>query len=131
MPPLSKKVHNGCKGLCCGIQLAPSDQSAEVAQQIHPLLYSASDAARRLGVSESTVWRLLGEEEIYPTYVRRRTMISEAELQRYVAESTMRPREQETPIADKTQTEMTENLVGESTIDDTATNDSKYTFDKR
>jgi excisionase family DNA binding protein len=81
-----------------------------------PLLYSANNAARRLDVSESTIWRLVAEKKLYPTYVRGRTMISEAELQRYVAESTVRPREAQ--IANKTRKEAAENRAHESTQND-------------
>jgi len=59
---------------------------------MEPLLHTVPKAAGRLGVSESTVWRMIGAKELSPTRVRGRTMISEAELQRYVAESTTRPR---------------------------------------
>jgi hypothetical protein len=68
-------------------RLAPSEVSATPAR----LLHTVPHAAVRLDASESTVWRLLAEKKLYPTYVRGRTTISEAELQHYVEDSTVRP----------------------------------------
>jgi excisionase family DNA binding protein len=95
-----------------------NSDSSDAARPFDPLLYSVNDAARRLGVSVSTVWRLLAEKKLYPTYVRGRTMISEAELQRYVAESTVRQRVKETPIAGATRKARAQNRVHESAQDD-------------
>lgn len=85
---------------------------------MQPLLHAVPRAAKRLDVSESTVWRLVAEKKLYPTYVRGRTMISEAELQRYVAESTVKPQGKAACISDNTPKETPENRVRESTQDD-------------
>jgi hypothetical protein len=53
-----------------------------------PLLHPVPRAAERLGVSESSIWRLLRLGKLHPTCVLGRTMISEGELQRLVAETT-------------------------------------------
>lgn len=47
-----------------------------------PLLHSIWDAADRLGISESTVWRLIRQGKLRATRLRGRTLLSEAELQR-------------------------------------------------
>lgn len=57
-----------------------------------PLLYTVPQAGQRLGVSESSIWRLLRLGRLRPTCVLGRTMISEGELQRLVTEATS-PRE--------------------------------------
>ena len=57
-----------------------------------PLLHPVPHAAARLGVSESSIWRLIQEGTLRPTCVLGRTMISESELQRLVAEAT-KPRQ--------------------------------------
>ena len=49
-----------------------SSESDELARQIRPLLYSITDGAQRLGVSERTLWRLVEEQKVYPTYVHAR-----------------------------------------------------------
>jgi len=64
-----------------------------------PLLHSVRQAAQRLGVSESSIWRLLQMGELYPTSVLGRTLISEAELLRLVADATTaRSRSPQLPI---------------------------------
>jgi excisionase family DNA binding protein len=85
-----------------------------------PLLHSVPGAAKRLDVSESTIWRLVAERKLHPTHVRSRTMISEVELQRYVAASTVRPREKAAPISDNTLKETAETRARETTQDDVA-----------
>jgi Helix-turn-helix domain len=57
-----------------------------------PLLHPVQRAAERLGVSESSIWRLLRLGKLHPTCVLGRTMISEGELQRLVTETT-KPRQ--------------------------------------
>jgi excisionase family DNA binding protein len=47
-----------------------------------PLLHSIWAAASRLGVSESTIWRLIRQGKLQPTRILGRTLLSEAELQR-------------------------------------------------
>lgn len=54
----------------------------------HPLLHTVPEAAERLRVSESSIWRLLRLGKLCATSVLGRTMISEAELLRFVAEAT-------------------------------------------
>ena len=87
---------------------------------MQPLLHPVPKAAKRLDVSESTVWRLVAKKKLYPTYVRGRTMISEAELQRYVAESTVKPHEKAASVSGDTLKETAENRVRESTQDEVA-----------
>jgi predicted DNA-binding transcriptional regulator AlpA len=68
-----------------------------------PLLRTVPRAAERLGVSESTVWRLIRLRQLNPTCVLGRTMVSEEELQRFVAEAT-KPRQ--TPLQSITTPDM-------------------------
>ena len=56
--------------------------------EVPPLLHTVPQAAERLRVSESSVWRLLRLGKLCATTVLGRTLISEAELQRFVAEAT-------------------------------------------
>ena len=64
-----------------------------------PLLHPVPRAAERLGVSESSIWRLIQKGTLHPTCVLGRTMISEGELQRLVTEAT-KPRQRVTqPVA--------------------------------
>ena len=65
-----------------------SEGSTQSTGPIDPLLYCVNDAARRLGISGSSIWRLLRLGRLCPTTVLGRTMISEAELQRLVVEAT-------------------------------------------
>jgi hypothetical protein len=57
-----------------------------------PLLHPILRAAERLGLSESSIWRLIQAGTLHPTCVLGRTMISEVELQRLVTEAT-KPRQ--------------------------------------
>jgi excisionase family DNA binding protein len=91
MPKRPLTTANRDKGAYPLMLVAPGHESPEAPRPIDPLLYSVNAAAHRLGVSESTIWRLIDGKKLYPTRVRSRTMISETELQRYVAESTVRP----------------------------------------
>ena len=58
-----------------------------MADDLAPLLHTIRGSARRLGVSESTVWRLLRSSKLRTSRVLGRTMISEAELQRFAREA--------------------------------------------
>jgi excisionase family DNA binding protein len=57
-----------------------------------PLLYSIKDAAARLGVSESTVWRLIRQGRLRATRLLGRTLLAEAELQRIAEVAADKPR---------------------------------------
>jgi len=69
-------------------ELASIGNDARTAPAAGILLHSIPDAGRRLGVSESTIWRMIRDQAIVTTHIRRRTMIAEAELQRYIAQAT-------------------------------------------
>jgi excisionase family DNA binding protein len=56
-------------------------------EELVPLLHTVPRSARRLGVSERTVWRLLRTRKLRASRVLGRTMVSEAELQRFVLEA--------------------------------------------
>ena len=57
-------------------------------------LFSFEDAAKQLGgVSPWSIRSWLSSGRLRPTKVGARTMISESELERFVAESTKRPRD--------------------------------------
>jgi excisionase family DNA binding protein len=58
-----------------------------MADDLAPLLHTIRGSAGRLGVSESTVWRLLRIGKLRTCRVLGRTMISEAELQRFAREA--------------------------------------------
>lgn len=55
-----------------------------------PLLHTKEAAAARLSLSKSTIGRLLKAKKLRATHIMGRTLISEAELQRLVEESTDR-----------------------------------------
>ena len=46
------------------------------------LLHSIDDAATRLGVSVSTIWRLIRSGQLRTVKIRGRTLVPESELQR-------------------------------------------------
>ena len=52
-----------------------------------PLLHTVPASAKRLSVSERMVWRLLSIGKLRASRVLGRTMISEAELQRFAREA--------------------------------------------
>jgi hypothetical protein len=52
-----------------------------------PLLHTVRGSAKRLGVSESTVWRLPRAKKLKPTRILGRTLVADAELQRLVHEA--------------------------------------------
>ena len=52
-----------------------------------PLLHTVPGSAKRLSVSERMVWRLLRIGKLRASRVLGRTMISEAELQRFAREA--------------------------------------------
>ena len=56
-------------------------------EELVPLLHTIPRSAKRLGVSERTVWRLLRTGKLRASRVLGRTMISEAELQRLAREA--------------------------------------------
>jgi len=58
-----------------------------------PLLHSIKNAAKRVGVSQSSVWRLIKEGQVRPVKILGRTLIPESELQRIA-----RPKDQPTPV---------------------------------
>jgi excisionase family DNA binding protein len=47
-----------------------------------PLLHSIENAAIRLGVSPSTVWRLIRERQLRTVRIRGRTLVADSELVR-------------------------------------------------
>jgi len=49
-----------------------------------PLLHSIEEAATRLGVSVSTLWRLIRSDKIRTVKILRRTLVPESEIQRLV-----------------------------------------------
>jgi excisionase family DNA binding protein len=51
---------------------------------LHPLLHSIDDAATRLGVSVSTIWRLIRSGQLRTVKILGRTLVPESELQRLV-----------------------------------------------
>jgi excisionase family DNA binding protein len=53
-----------------------------------PLAHSPADAARRISVGRTTLYGLIKAGELRATKINRRTVISEAELQRFLAERT-------------------------------------------
>jgi excisionase family DNA binding protein len=55
-----------------------------------PLLHTKEAAAARLSLSKSTIGRLLKAKKLRVTRIMGRTLISEAELQRLIDESTDR-----------------------------------------
>lgn len=71
-----------------GRGLEPIADDTQIAPPTDALLHSVPDAGRRLGVSVSTIWRMIRDQLIFATYVRRRTLIAEAELRRYIAGAT-------------------------------------------
>lgn len=48
------------------------------------LAYPPLEAARQLGVSRTTLYRLIGDGEITPVKIRGRTVVPAAELERYL-----------------------------------------------
>ena len=70
-----------------GHELASIGNETRTAPAAGVLLHSIPDAGLRLGVSESTIWRMIRDQLIVTTHIRRRTMIAEVELQRYVAQA--------------------------------------------
>ena len=48
------------------------------------LLHSIDDAATRLGVSVSTIWRLIRSGQLRAVKIRGRTLVPDSELQRLV-----------------------------------------------
>src|SRR5262245_26200423 len=110
---LLARRHAKCPAKLQNASIPRARRKMSPVSQMQPLLHAVPGAAKRLNVSETTVWRLVAEKELYPTYVRGRTMISEAELQRYVADATVRPRAKKAPLADKKRTETGENRACE------------------
>jgi excisionase family DNA binding protein len=49
---------------------------------LHPLLHPIDDAAPRLGVSVSSIWRLIRSGQLRTVKIRGRTLVPESELQR-------------------------------------------------
>jgi excisionase family DNA binding protein len=55
-------------------------------QDTAPLAHTVPDACARLGLSRTTLYELIGSGEIRAFKVGSRTLVSEAELRRFVAE---------------------------------------------
>lgn len=55
-------------------------------QDTAPLAHTVPDACARLGLSRTTLYELIGAGEIRAFKVGSRTLVSEAELRRFVAE---------------------------------------------
>lgn len=53
--------------------------------ELPPIAHRIEDAARRLGVSRSTIYNLITTKELTPFKVGNRTLIAESELHRFVA----------------------------------------------
>ena len=49
-----------------------------------PLLHSIEEAATRLGVSVSMIWRLIRSGQLRTVKIRGRTLVPESEIQRLV-----------------------------------------------
>lgn len=52
---------------------------------LDPILISAKDAARRLGVAPWTVYQLLREEKLESRWIRNRRLIAVTDLEEYAA----------------------------------------------
>lgn len=50
-----------------------------------PLLHQLPEAFRRIGVGRSKGYQLIAQGDLHAVKIGRRTLISEAELQRYVS----------------------------------------------
>lgn len=62
--------------------IPPKDRSAYYGQ---PLLVSQEEVAHRLGVSRTTVWRLVKSGELDPVRIGSRTLISNSSIDRYLS----------------------------------------------
>ena len=58
---------------------------------LEKLAWDIDDAAERISVGKSTIYRLLKEKKLAPTRILGCTRISEEELKRYVRENTSTP----------------------------------------
>lgn len=56
-------------------------------QDVEPLTYNPATAAQRIGISRSTLDRLIAEGEIRARRAGRRVLVSEAAIQEFLAQS--------------------------------------------
>jgi excisionase family DNA binding protein len=62
-----------------------------VQDHIEAKTYSAPEAARRIGCSRATLWRLMDAGELGWTQVRNRRRFTEAQIDDYLAKATRQP----------------------------------------